>query len=244
MPLKHIDDLFQDTQYDLDACLDKPVEWFEKEMRKLEREYGKQVSDPGNMMTAQQRSGSNGLTTTIIPGEFYMFLHDPIQKWSLPYYDILPLTFVFEAGRDWFRGLNFHYLPCSLRVHLLQYLMKYATIKPVNNKTRILLDWEEAKNSSSCYLVQPCEQRYWMGEARTEFKLIEPRHWALMMMLPCENFVKEHKLMVWKNTMNHSTEVVKDYVARIGSTELSRMLHNRTRSSQGPSISITKMEEV
>ena len=176
MTLKHIDDLFQDTRYHLDNCLHNPDEWFENKMRNLEREYGYQISNPGSVMIAQQGSGSTGLAKTIIPGEFYMFLHDPIQKLSLPYFDILPFTFVFEAEGDWFRGLNFHYLPHPLRIRLLQYLMKYATTKPVNENTRILLDWDEAKDSSKGYVVQPCEQEYWTGEARSEFKLIEPRH--------------------------------------------------------------------
>ena len=54
MALKHIDDLFQDTRYDLDACLDKPDEWFDCEIKKLEKEYGYQVSNPTSVMFANQ----------------------------------------------------------------------------------------------------------------------------------------------------------------------------------------------
>lgn len=246
MPTKHIDELFQDSRYDLDNCLDKPVDWFESERQTLEKEYGFQISSTGVTMYAEQASGSNGLTETIVPGEFCLFRHEPIEKWTLPYYDRYPLAFVFEAGRDWFRGLNFHYLPYPLRIQLLEYLMKYATIKPVNNKTRILLDWDEAKNSWSGHLIMPIEQKYWMGEVRSAFKLIEPRHWALMTMLPCERFGLEEKSRVWANKMEHSAEVVKDYVAKHGTPEHVRMVRDRFNSMvQGPSISITRtLEEV
>lgn len=240
MALKHIDKLFQDTRYDLDRCLHNPDEWFEEEIRNLERKYGYQISNPGSVMTARQGSGSNGLTETIIPGEFYMFVYEPIQERAPRYYDTFPFTFVFEAERDWFRGLNFHYLPYPSRIQMLQYLMKYATIKPVNERTRILLNWDEAKDSSSGYLLRPCEQEYWTGEARTEFKLIEPRHWALMMLLPCEQFAKEHKCRAWRNAMNQSTELFKDYVVKHGTPEHVRMLRDRLDSLvQGDKITIT-----
>ena len=246
MPQKRIDELFQDTRYDLDNCLDNPPEWFKNETRKLETEYGSQISSSTRVMFADQGSGDTGFTTTIVPGEFYMFHHDPIQKWALRYYDLSPFTFVFEAGRDWFRGLNFHYLPYPSRIELLQYLMKYATIKPVNDRTRILIDWDEAKDSSFGYLVQPCEQKYWMGEVRTRFKLIEPRHWALMMMLPCEDFFRAHKSRVWMDKMKHSAEVAKDYVARHGTPEDVRKMRDYLDSLvQDKKVTITReLEEV
>ena len=86
-----------------------------------------------------------------------------------------------------------------------------------------------------------------MGEARTEFKLIGPRHWALMAMLPCEQFVKAHKSRAWRDAMNHSAEVAKDYMVRHGTPEHVRMLRDHFDSllQKGGKITITRaMEEV
>ena len=238
MTLKHIDHLFQDNRYDLDRCLHNPLGWLEDERRNMEREYGSQISNPGRLLHARQGNGSDGITDTITRGNFYTFLYEPRSARTLPYFDVMPLTLVFETGEGWFRGLNFHYLDYRLRMRLLEHLMGYATT--LTGETRILFDWEEARDCSAGHLILPIRGRYWMDCVKTKFKLIEPRHWALMTMLPCEQFAKEYKLKVWKDTMDDATEIVKDYVARHGTPEHVRMLRDHLESLQGPSISITR----
>ena len=207
MTLQHIDQLFHDNPYRLDKCLHKSARWILDEIEDLQREYGEQVSSPGEILYARQWSQSDGITDVIVPGNFYTFIYDPLLKYTLPYYDIFPLVLVFETGEGWFRGLNFHYLPQLARIQLLGHLMKYATtISPqtgrptLTGQTRILFDWEKVKDSPASAFVQPIEQKYLMSRAKSGFKYINPLHWALMLMLPCEQFVKADTLEVWQDT--------------------------------------------
>ena len=49
--------------------------------------------------------------------------------------------------------------------------------------------------------MQPIKQKCLMNRAKGGFKYIGPRHWALMLLLPCEQFVKADKHDVWRNTV-------------------------------------------
>ena len=238
MTLKHIDHLFQSNRYSLNCCLRKSPDWIFDEIEDLEREYGNQIWNPGRLLYAKQRNGSNGMTKTILPGNFYMFIYDPLLKHELPYFDILPLVLVFETGDGWFRGLNFHYLPQQARIQLLGHLMKYATTispqtgKPIlNDQTRILFDWEKVKDSPARSFVQPSEQKYLMNRARTDFKYINPLHWALMLLLPCEHFAKEDTETVWKDTVRKAMEVGKEHWRRKDPTvDFEKMVQNEVDS--------------
>ena len=90
MTLKHIDHLFQSNRYSLNCCLRKSPDWIFDEIEDLEREYGNQIWNPGRLLYVKQCNGSNGITKIILPGNFYMFIYDPLLKRTLPYYDILP----------------------------------------------------------------------------------------------------------------------------------------------------------
>ena len=221
MPPKHIDHLFKRNPFRLDECLTKSIGCILDEIEDMQKEYGEQVSSVGEILHAQQWNGSDGITNVIVPGNFYMFIYNPLLKYFLPYYDIFPLVLVFETGDGWFRGLNFHHLPYLTRIQLIGHLMKYATtICPMTGKptltgqTRILFDWEKLKDSNASAFVQPIEQKYWMNRARSDFKYINPFHWALMMLLPCEQFVKADTIDVLRDTVRQIKAVGKEYLER------------------------------
>ena len=222
MPLKHIDYLFRDNRYSMHKCLFKSSDWLLDEIEDLEKEYGEQIWTPGSIMMARQWNGSDGLTKILVPGNLYMFVYDPLLKYILPYYDIFPLVLVFESGDGWFRGLNFHHLPYQARIRLLGHLMNYATTispytgKPIlNDQTRLLFDWPAVEDSPARPLVRPIEQKYWMNHAITDFKYINPLHWALMMMLPCEHFVKEsNRNKVWDDTVRKAMQITEEHLKR------------------------------
>ena len=87
------------------------------------------------------------------------------------------------------------------------------TGKPIlNNQTRLLFDWDTIDNSSVRPLVRPIARRYRIERARTEFKYINPLHWALMLLLPCEQFVKEsNRNKVWDDTAKQAMEISEEY---------------------------------
>ena len=253
MPLKHIDSLFRENRYSLHKCLSKSTDWMLDEIEELEREYGEQVWNPGNIMTARQWNGSDGLTKTLVPGNFYMCVYEPVFKHILPYYDILPLTLVFETDGEWFRGLNFHYVPYRTRIQLLGHLMKYATTispqtgKPVlNDQTRLLFDWDTIDNSPARPLVRITARRYRIENVRTDFKHINPLHWALMLLLPCEHFVKESdRNKVWDDAAKQAMEIAKEYEAQKDMRNFEKVFQDTVDSvKQGEGRRITGRLEI
>ena len=100
--------------------------------------------------------------------------------------------------------------------------MKHATTlfpmtgKPVlNDRMRLLFDWDAVRDSSARAFVQPIEGKYWMNQARTRLKYIDSLHWALMLLLPCEQFVKESdRNKIWDDTAKQAMEIAKEYEAQ------------------------------
>ena len=214
MTHKDIDYLFHENPYRLDRCVTKSPEWFSDEIRDLKKEYGKEVYGSGSIIYARQkRTGKEGLTEIIVPGNIYTYIYEPPQeeKQIRPYYDIMPLTLVFEAEDGWFRGLNFHYIPYRPRIQLLWYLMRHSTVIcpetgsfVLNEHTRLPFDWNTEKDSVVGHLIQLLTRRYLVNRSRTKFKYIEPHHWALMMMMPCEQFVKEDVTKIWADMVDRA----------------------------------------
>ena len=66
-----------------------------------------------------------------------------------------------------------------------------------------------------------------MNRVRTDFKYINPLHWALMLLLPCEHFAKEDTETVWKDTVRKAMEVGKEHWNRKDPTvDFEKMVHN------------------
>ena len=250
MMMRHIDYLFHDNPYSLHKCFRKSLDWILDELKDLELEYGAQIWNVGRLLHARQCNGSNCLTNVIVPGNFYTFLYKPLSRYVLPYYDIFPLVLVFQAENGWFRGLNLHHLPQQTRIQLVGHLMNYATtISPMTgeptltDQTRILFDWDEIKDSPAGAFMQPIEQKYLMNRAKGGFKYIDPRHWALMLMLPCEQFVKADKDDVWRDTVRKAKENYKEHWERKGYQvmDFEKMLENTISSiQQGDGGAITR----
>lgn len=119
--------------------------------------------------------------------------------------------------RFFFSKFHGRYVPYRTRIHLLGHLMNYAnTISShtgklvLNDRTRLLFDWEMIDNSPARPLVRTTARRYRIENARTDFKYTNPLHWALMLLLLCEQFVKEDRQEVWKDTAREAMEITKE----------------------------------
>ena len=211
---KHIEHLFQKDRYNLKRCLRKPAEWFSDEVKNLAKVYGTEIASLPSIMEARQGSGDRGLTSKIAPGNLYMCRYSPPPEHSLPYYDRFPLIMPYKTGSRMFRAWNFHYLPHQARILFLGHLMKYAdtrsfwTGKPVlKNKTRMQFDGRALKDLAAHPVARPMSHEYRIAHVKTQFKLIEPRHWVLMMLLPTESFVMSKKSQVWADVVVSASDM-------------------------------------
>jgi hypothetical protein len=162
--------------------------------------YKNQIVSLGSNVTGREVIKSGKLTMQLMPGHMYLFMYDPKHKKTLPYYDTFPLVLPFRKLPDGFLGINLHYLPYLMRFNLLGELSKYAMDKKYDEKTRIRISWELLENSSKLLPATACVKHYLSNHLKTQFLKINYPDWITAAMLPIENFVKQRKENVWKET--------------------------------------------
>ena len=107
-------DVFEKHKYD-PSIVTKSRTWFRQQATLLRKE---------GIRPQRMYQYSGQYTTTVKPGNLYMFFYDPKTKEDLPYWDKFPMVLVLENYSDGFLGLNLHYLPPKFRVAFLTKLMK------------------------------------------------------------------------------------------------------------------------
>lgn len=184
-----IKDVFERNKYDLQSAVTKSRSWFDRQVQILAREQ----------LTPQRVLSSNPdqLTTTIIPGNLYMYVYDPKMKNTLPYYDRFPLVFPYSKTQDGFIGLNMHYLPYQLRIGLLDALLVFKSNNRMDETTRLKYSWAVIDGVSKYAAAQPCIKQYLMPHVRSQFRKIDADDWATAMLLPVERFEGASRQQVW-----------------------------------------------
>lgn len=182
-------DVFERNQYNLPDAVKKSKGWFESQVTLLT----KQNYTPQKVIAGQP----DHLTTTLIPGNLYLYGYDPKMKKELPYYDKFPLVFPFRKTADGFLGLNMHYLPYHLRIQLLDRLMIFKTNNRLDETTRLKYSWATIDGVSKFNAAIPCVKQYLNGHVKTQFRKVDSADWATAMLLPVERFVGASKQEVW-----------------------------------------------
>ena len=178
----------------------KTVSMNSQDAKKSYQWYRDQVRTLGAGMSGSTLLKSQALTSTLVPGNMYLFMYDPKHKETLPYYDTTPLVLPFSLVPGGFLGINLHYLPYLVRFKLLGELSKLATDKTITEKTKIDLSWR-VLNSSVRYLPgTACVKHYLKDHIRTRFLKINFSDWITASMLPVETFKGARKDQVWKDT--------------------------------------------
>lgn len=186
---KQLQDVFERNKYDLASAVKKSRGWFESQVTLLT----KQNLTPQKVISGKPEQ----LTTTLVPGNLYLYGYDPKMKKELPYYDRFPLVFPFRKTPDGFIGLNMHYLPYNLRIALLDKLLIFKTNNRMDETTRLKYSWATIDGISKFNAAIPCVKQYLNGHVKTQFRKIDSEDWATAMLLPVERFVGASKQEVW-----------------------------------------------
>ncbi len=182
-------DVFERNKYDLATSVKKSRSWFDNQVNILTKQ---------NLTPQKVLAGNpDQLTTTLIPGNLYMYGYDPKLKKELPYYDRFPLVFPFRKTTDGFIGLNMHYLPYNLRIMLLDRLLTFKTNNRMDETTRLKYSWATIDGVSKFDAAIPCVKQYLTGHVKTQFRKVDSNDWATAMLLPVERFVGASKQEVW-----------------------------------------------
>jgi hypothetical protein len=120
-------------------------------------------------------------------GRLNMFFYDPKLKAKLPYYDTFPLVLPLEPYADGFLGINFHYLPMTLRLQLLDKVVDFSNNTKFDESTRLAVDYSKLKNLS---IIKPTLKRYLAGRVKTQFRRIDADEFTVAALLPVQRFKK------------------------------------------------------
>lgn len=182
-------DIFEKNKYDLRTAFRKSKAWYEQQMILLM----KQINSPWTVL----KGNPTQLTTKLMPGKMYMYIYDPLYKNQIPYFDRFPCTLLYKRSISGFSGINFHYLPYQMRVHLLYHLMQYKTNAKMDENTRIKYSWEAIKGVSKFAAAVPAFHNYNFGGLRSTFREIRSYDWTTAVLLPVEQFVKAPDDRIW-----------------------------------------------
>lgn len=149
----------------------------------------------GNIINDPQRS-----TAGAYIGKMFFFYYDPKLKESLPYYDRFPLALPIELYGDGFLGINFHYLPLNLRVHLLDKLYDLTNNDKFDETTRIQASYSILAGASRYKEFQPCIKRYLANHIQSRLIEVEADKWEIACFLPLQSFQKAGEAKVWADS--------------------------------------------
>ncbi len=153
----------------------KSTQWFRDKIK----EFGK----PGAMDLIRDGKRDNNP----FYGRLNMFFYDPKYKKTLPYYDTFPLVLPLENYPDGFLGINFHYLPMTLRLELLDRVVDYSNNTKFDESTRLAVDYSKLKRID---LIKPALKRYLAGRVKTQFRRIDADEFTVAVLLPVARFKK------------------------------------------------------
>ena len=131
----------------------------------------------------------------------FFYFYDPKTKDKLPYYDIFPLVIPIASYPDGFLGLNLHYIHPNHRIALLDKLETVLTDTRYDEKTKFEISYLIIKNNPRFFQAKPCIKRYLFSHVRSHFLELNADDWDISILLPFEDFKKNHKRSVWADSV-------------------------------------------
>jgi len=142
---------------------------------------------------------------TVRRGKMMFFRYRPDEITSM--YDLYPLIFVLDRKKDYFDGINFHYLMPKLRAVLLGDMFTYLSDLNFDISTR--LNFRQFVNivdkNKKFKFAKHALRRYNYKNIISKRIEVHPMDWELAIMLNTEKFYNEQSaktpsVRVWKET--------------------------------------------
>lgn len=176
-------------------------EWFHKNLSKRSEISAEQV-----MKEWRIKSASDGMG---LIGKMYLFKYNPKWKDKLPYYDMAPLVFFFNAhvgndefgenGVQYLTGINLHYLPPKMRLFVLETLLTLRSEKRYRASTRLKITWRALKALGQSPAFNHAVKMYRADHFISELHEIHPSYWEQILFLPLAEFQKASNKQVWSD---------------------------------------------
>lgn len=184
------------------------IDWFKKNIQNAfngrirENSQNRWIlSKLGQYANPDIKGGLRSVNAPMV-GSMYFFIYDAKYKETLPYYDALPLVFPFDYTSNGFYGINFHYLPMSMRGMLMDSLLslKASTVDTAyGQKEYLRLSYQALQGVGKGYF-KPTVKRYLYSQIKSKFAEVHSDQWENAMFLPVENFQKAGNAEVWRDS--------------------------------------------
>jgi len=172
-------------------------QWYRDQAQKLVKGGSTASGVSGESMT---RSVGNRAVSNPLIGNMYTFKYDPKHKDTLPYYDMYPLIFPINKAKGGILGINFHYLPPTLRAQLMDALYGATSNKDYDENTRMRISYNILNGASKYRLFRPTVKHYLTNHIRTRLVYINPSEWDIALFLPTARFVGATKQKVYADS--------------------------------------------
>ena len=209
--------------YFFQRAIEMTSEEFDFEFKSMKEMYKKFEGDPIKRLreigeeearnSPNQLLQSAGRTKRLLPGRMYMFNYrNPISKATADYYDMYPVVLVMNVyeQKDYFQGLNFHYLPPIYRAELMDQLFNYvinsgttgdelATTIRARLEKRVNYDFMKKRRNLMSF--KPMFKRYNMQRVVGQYLYVPPKAWDFIMMMPLARFRKAGINRIYRDSL-------------------------------------------
>ena len=163
-------------------------EWFEEKMKDLIR--------PINRRELQREViAMNGIKAPHV-GRMYLFFYTPKGITTLPHYDMFPVIFLMKMEREYFEGLNLHYLPLDMRQNFFEQLQIRVNNRQYNKQSFLRIDYDYLKQFRKYRAFRPCFKKYAMSNVRGRVVNVPSSEWETVMNLPTAMWRKQPEDLV------------------------------------------------
>ena len=151
-------------------------QWFEEKISKM--------TAPVNRRALQSEAlRLQGIQAPHV-GRMYTFFYQPEGMFTLPYYDMFPVIFLMEMKKEYFQGLNLHYLPTDLKAEFYREVLNRANKKELDRQTFLRIPYEFLKSFRKYRAFKPCFKTYRFDNVRGRIVNIPSAEWEIVMNLP------------------------------------------------------------
>ena len=174
--------------------------WYRNQAKKISRTGSGSSGVSGASMIATGLKETERVTNMIEPGMMYTFAYDPKHKDTLPYYDRFPLIFPINKTKGGFMGINFHYLPPTMRGQLMDALYGITNNKRYDESTRLVASYDLLNSAAKFRFFKPALKQYLNKQMKSRFIYINPTEWDIALFLPLAQFEKASKQKVYADS--------------------------------------------
>jgi hypothetical protein len=129
-------------------------------------------------------------------GRMYLFFYSPKTAATLPYYDRFPVIFLMKIEREYFQGLNLHYLPLDIRQDFFTRIQERKNKSVYDKQTYLRLDYDYLKSFRKYRAFKPCFKQYSLSNVRGRIVNVPSSEWEIVMNLPTAIWRKASESLV------------------------------------------------